>query len=299
MLTAGTMIEGAFGLVRERPRAVALWGVLYMIATIIMALAMRPMLEAQMAAMAGDPQAALGTMGSMMGRMFLLQFGFLLLFVILMTAAQRAVLRPAEQASAYIRLGGDEARIFGLTLLFAIGFYLALVLLGIVAALFAAGAGAAMGPWAAGAVGVILFIAVFAVVVWLQVRLSLAFPLTVLRRKFVIGESWRRTRGHFWSLFGGYVVIFVIVLVMLIVAGLVTSGSYFGSLIANANNPAGMQQAMMTQMEQQYGSISVMTIVGWVVSAAAGAIMIALFGGSAASAAKALVAEESVAEAFA
>ncbi|PSJ40455.1 glycerophosphoryl diester phosphodiesterase membrane domain-containing protein [Allosphingosinicella deserti] len=299
MLTAGTMIEGAFGLVRERPRAVALWGVLYMIATIIMALAMRPMLEAQMAAMAGDPQAALGTMGSMMGRMFMLQFGFLLLFVILMTAAQRAVLRPAEQASAYIRLGGDEARIFGLTLLFAIGFYLALVLLGIVAALFAAGAGAAMGPWAAGAVGVILFIAVFAVVVWLQVRLSLAFPLTVLRRKFVIGESWRRTRGHFWSLFGGYVVIFVIVLVMLIIAGLVTSGSYFGSLIANANNPAGMQQAMMTQMEQQYGSISAMTIVGWVVSAAAGAIMIALFGGSAASAAKALVAEESVAETFA
>lgn len=299
MLTAGTMIEGAFRLVRERPVAVAMWGLLYLIATIIMALAMRPFVEAQLATMGGDPQAAVAAMGSTMGTVFLLQFGFLLLFVVLMTAAQRAVLRPEARASAYIRLGADEARILGLTLLYIIGLYIAFLFLGIVAALFAAGAGAALGAWAAAVVGIVLFIAVLAVMVWLQVRLSLAFPLTILRRKFVIRESWRRTRGHFWPLFGGYLVIFVIVLVLLTVAGLVTSGSYFGALLANANNPDAVRQAMMTQMEQQFGSISPMTIIGWVVSAVAGAIMIALFGGSAASAAKALVADESVAETFA
>ena len=47
----------------------------------------------------------------------------------------------------------------------------------------------------------LLSAAIFCLAVWLQVRLSLVFSLTFLRRKFIIGDSWELTRGRLWSLF--------------------------------------------------------------------------------------------------
>ena len=48
---------------------------------------------------------------------------------------------------------------------------------------------------------------------WFYVKLSLSFPLTLLRRRFVIGEAWTLTKGRFWTLFGAYFMIFVIMFV--------------------------------------------------------------------------------------
>jgi hypothetical protein len=188
----------------------------------------------------------------------------------------------------------------GLSLVLIILFYIGFAIAAVLVALIAASAGAVAGAGGAAAVGIVGILLVVGAFVWLEVRLSLAFPLTLLRRKIIIGESWRLSRGRFWTLFGAYLAIFVIIVVISIVGGLVTSGSYVFDMIRNAGNSAGMQQVMQAQMARQFGSITAITVIGWIVNAVLGAVVIALSGGAVATAVRELITDEdSIAETFA
>jgi hypothetical protein len=289
---AGSIIEGAFGLVRQRFAAVAIWCLIYLLVTIGSWFAMRPFFSA-------DTLGGGAAFGSMFGWMMLIQLASLLLFVILMTAAQRAVLRPEEEGLAYLRLGMDEVRMAGLSLILIIGSYIAFVLIAVAAVAVIAGAAAALGAVSMVLIMIPLMVILFGLFVWLQVRLSLAFPLTLLRERIIIGESWRLTKGRFWSLFGAYLVVFVAIAAMSILVGMATMGSYFGALLASAGNPDAVQQAMTTQMEQ-YQTVNLQAVLGWVLGAVTGGLTIALSGGAVATAARELVGEQdSIAETFA
>jgi hypothetical protein len=298
MLSVSGMIEGAFRLIRERPAAVAVWGLLYMAATIAIMLAIVPVLRVQAGGLGADSELGAAAAMRGIGWVFLLELLFLVLFVVLMTAAQRAVLRPEEDGFFYVRLGMDELRIFGLTLLFVFGFYFGFLITMLFAMLIAGVATIALGPVIGGALGVIGFIAVFCLALWLVVRLSLAFPLTLLRRSLILGEAWRRSKGHFWTLLGGYLVVFVINVVIFLVIGLVVQGSYFVDLANAGNDPQAIQAVMDAQLSRM-SEIGPMLILAAILTAAAGAISIALMGGSTATAARLLVADEDVAETFA
>jgi hypothetical protein len=285
---AGSIIEGAFGLVRQRFAAVAIWCLIYLLVTIGSWFAMRPFFSAD----------TLGG-GAAFGSMMLIQLASLLLFVILMTAAQRAVLRPEEEGLAYLRLGMDEVRMAGLSLILIIGSYITFVLIAVAAVAVIAGAAAALGAVSMVLIMIPLMVILFGLFVWLQVRLSLAFPLTLLRERIIIGESWRLTKGRFWSLFGAYLVVFVAIAAMSILVGMATMGSYFGALLASAGNPDAVQQAMTAQMEQ-YQTVNLQAVLGWGLGAVTGGLTIALSGGAVATAARELVGEqESIAETFA
>jgi hypothetical protein len=300
MLSAGTIIEGAFRPLRDHPAAVAVWGLLYLVAVILMSFAMRPFADFQVAAAGGDPQMAMAGMSQMMSQMFLLQLAYFIFFVVLMTAALRAVLRPGEQGFAYLQLGMDELRMIGLTLLIVVVAYIGFLLVFVVGAIVVAGAWAAGGAATAVPLAFILLLALLGGVIWLEVRLSLAFPLTLLRGRIIIGESWRLTRGRFWTLFAGYLVVFLIILAIAIAAGLATAGSYLSDLMRNAGDPEAMQRAMEAQMDRQFGEITPMMVLGWLLSAAVGVITVALMGGAVATAARALAGdEESIADTFA
>jgi hypothetical protein len=298
MLSVSGMIEGAFRLIRERPAAVAVWGLLYMAAAIAIMLAIVPVLRVQAGGLGADSELGAAAAMRGIGWVFLLELLFLVLFVVLMTAAQRAVLRPEEDGFFYVRLGMDELRIFGLTLLFVFGFYFGFLITMLFAMLIAGVATIALGPVIGGALGVIGFIAVFCLALWLVVRLSLAFPLTLLRRSLILGEAWRRSKGHFWTLLGGYLVVFVINVVIFLVIGLVVQGSYFVDLANAGNDPQAIQAVMDAQLSRM-SEIGPMLILAAILTAAAGAISIALMGGSTATAARLLVADEDVAETFA
>lgn len=99
----------------------------------------------------------------------------LLFSAVISAAIARSVIRPEDRKFGYMRLGKDELRVLGASLIvalimFAVSF-VGFMLVSLVAAL----AVAAPALWLA---VVLLSLAVLAVVIWLSVRLSLVVPAT-------------------------------------------------------------------------------------------------------------------------
>lgn len=300
MTSVGSILGGAFGLLRERPGAVAIWCLLYIGASAAMALLMAPVAQMPPVPAGSDPQAGLAAIQAMFGRLLLLWLFLIVLLTVLYAAAQRAVLWPRESGFAYLRFGMDEVRLMALGLILVIAFIVLLFLLVILLVLFAALLALAAGPGAAIPLAILLYIVMLAIVVWLEVRLSLVFSLTLLRRRIIIGESWRLTRGRFWTLFGAYFVLVLIVIAMSLAAAMVTGWPYMDELMRNGFSPEAMQAAAQRQMQEQLAGIGVMTVAGWIVSGLAGGITVALFGGAVATATRDLTGDvEGVADTFA
>lgn len=298
MLSVGSIITGAFALVRTRPGTFLVWTLLYLVAVVAVALAMRPIQEAQIAS-AGNPRAALGNFGSVIGQSLLIQLGFFIAFMLLFTAALRAALRPEEGGLAFIRAGADELRLTGLAIFMFVCFYLGFIVLGVVLTLIAGALAAIGGVGAAIGVGIVEAIALLCLFAWIYVRLSLALPLTFMNKTFVLAQSWRLTRGRFWTLFGAYFVIGLILFVLTIAVGSVTAGSYLTELLQKGFSQQAMQQAMRHQLDRQ-ASLDAMVIFGWVLSAIVGALGIALGAGAVATVARTLAEEQAgIAETFA
>ncbi len=278
----GEVIGGGFRILRDRPLTVAVWAVVYLLMFILMAFVMRSMMAAQMQAVS-DPQAFGVAMAAMVVPFILFFLVSLVFYVVLFAAAQRAVLKPEQQGFFYLRLGMDELRMLALTILFLIVYYAVMVALVLLVAVAAAtkSAGATIGMI------LLLFPAIIVFTAWYFVRFGLAFPLTMMREKIVIGEAWRISRGRFWALFAASLVVFVIMIVLWMVVSAFTNAGYFQDLAAANGNPAAMQQAMQAQMARQFG-LNATSIAIWAASAVVGAISITLWGGAAATAVRLL-----------
>lgn len=310
MLNVGMIVSGAFRLIKEHPLAVAVWGLAYLATAVVGTLSMGSMLELEAAAGRDNPEAAMATLLSGIGPFFLVQLLLYLLMIVMFTAAMRAVLRPHEGGLAFIRFGMDEVRMIGLTILFIIVFYVGLLLVILLfgalfgAALMATGGAVTGTPPNGGAVfgGVLLMIGVGLVLlfiaIWLYVRLSLAFPLTLIRHKIIVGESWELTKGHALTLFGAYLVIFLILMLVSTLVSAVTMGPYLVEMMGALSNPDAVTVAAQNQMRQM-SQINAVTVLGWLMNAAAGGISTALFAGAAATAARALTGDELLAREFA
>jgi hypothetical protein len=140
----------------------------------------------------------------------------LVLYAIIYSAMNRAVLRPTESRFGYLRLAGDELRQLGLfALLFAlalgVSFAVALVTI-VIMVLFSMAAGQ---PGAAMAIAILLPL-IFCGAILAAVRLSLASPLTFATGRIDLAGAWRLTRGRFWPLFGAYLIALALSFVVMI-----------------------------------------------------------------------------------
>lgn len=131
----------------------------------------------------------------------------LLAFLLVMSIIAAAVMRGRG-----VRLGGDELRLFILSLL---------VFLALAVVFLAIGVGAAIGTlggleagWKDGVIFVSLGLAVV-LVLGLASRLWLAGSMTVHDGRFRLMASWRLTRGRSWKVFG----VFLTTLLMAVLVG--------------------------------------------------------------------------------
>lgn len=228
MVNVATIIGGGFGLIRDRPVAVFIWGVLQFAVALVTQLVLRGQLESQ--SQAGDITSA--EVAAMAGGGLLFGLLSILITLVLICASYRALLRPSEGGPGFMRVGMDELRMLGLFVILIIvlgigGFILVLVL-----GLLIAGLAAASGSFAVMAIATgLLYLALIVGSIYLYVRLSLVFAMTLLRRKIVIDDAWSLTRGHFWKLFGAYLVIWLVSIAIYLAASLPFATPYLVEMI--------------------------------------------------------------------
>jgi hypothetical protein len=124
---------------------------------------------------------------------------------VLATAILRVRLTPGPHPWGGLRLGGDELRMLGATLLVMFCMFGASMATGVIAELVGMVGGPPIVPYIIG----------FLLVLALQVRLSLVGVIAQAEGRISLPRSIRLTKGMFWRLFGAYVLLAAIVLVIL------------------------------------------------------------------------------------
>ena len=203
-----------FRIVRRHPLAIVFWGLAYVIFfAAFFGLFAGPLatVMATTEALEGtqpSPQEVQALMASWSGFMALGLPLSLVLGAVLNAAVARSVLRPADKAFGYLRLGGDELRVLAVTVLLGIVFFAATVLLFVVVGVLAGLAGQA-NTGVGILVGVLLGLGAAAVLIWLAVRLSLAVPITFHERRIAPFASFAMTKGQSLPILGMAVIAFI------------------------------------------------------------------------------------------
>jgi len=212
----GSILGGAFRLLRQHPLSVLVWSILYLVG--IFAIGLLRILVAP-----ADPQSVAGAIGA-----GLLSQGLAIALVaVLISAATRATLHPYKRGACYLRLGANELRVFALLAMLTIAsMVIAFLLMLANGALFSL-FGVLVPPAAANWAVSVLLLAELAAMIFVEVRLSIALPLTYLYKTITVDEAWAQSRGHFWSIFGA----FAVLALLLALAGLVLLAAFFSPML--------------------------------------------------------------------
>ena len=209
-----------FRIVRRRPLAVLAWALAYIaffgVGFLIVGKPVIAMMQ-QVEVLEGVAQPTMAQVAPM-----LQGYGLILgviwplsmvLSAMLSTAIARSVLQPKNSRFGYLRLGKDELRVLGATIVL-------FVLLGVyyfVAAMVCVMLGVAAHLTGQGWLWIFVVLAVFAALgglIWLAVRLSLLVPLTLAENRFSLFGSFALTKGRFWPLLGMAVLAVVMAIVV-------------------------------------------------------------------------------------
>lgn len=285
-MTIGSLLNGGFRLIRERPGAMLIWTLIQLAVAIAMSFATMAILQAGVAAsLSGESVQTVQLNAALQS--FLLGLAGLAISTILYAAVQRAILRPDEGGPGWLRLGMDEVRLFLLLLLCGAVFLVAAVVVGLFLFAFLKGAGQATATLAT-----YLVLGIAGALVGTKV--SLIFPLTLKRQAYAIGEGTALSRGHFWTLFGAYFIVFLIMLAIGFASLAVTQPEYLSAIFQHGFGSAEEEQAQLLEYQKlMAGTIDAPVIIGWALTAISGAISCALLGGAAATAVQQLTTDES------
>lgn len=205
-----------FRIIRERPILIAWWGALLLLNLIIcifiLAQAGVPLTEH----MSLEKEAAEGIeLIRQTGAVLLAALIGMVFYAVMTCAVYRAVLGGYSPRYGYLRLGTDEVRqvvlIFSLVLMVLVVMMLSIVPLMILnglLSLIAQAVAKALVP----TVGSLVALAATLLNVWLAVRLSMVGVQSFDEKRLNLLGSLVLTRGRFWTLLGGFAVVFGLVL---------------------------------------------------------------------------------------
>lgn len=262
MIDIGGILGAGIRLVRDRPGAAAVWALINILFVGATQVAMLPMMQifTQTPGSARNPEQMLAAMGPLYGVILVMMIAQ----IVLWAAVYRACLRPEESATAYLRISGDELRLFAIGLLWAV-FSFAILMIG---ALIIGVGFAASDFNRATSTGTVLttmfgmfgfFLIALVLFAFLGVRLALVWPLAVQRRRILIAEAWRLSRGHFWAMFGSALVVLVILYAASMVVNVLQLGS-FGIPGMAATDPEAANRVMMAQFTT-FGPLRIIAII--------------------------------------
>lgn len=221
-------------LIRREPKAVLGWAGLYLAVTGAL-VALMGVTFANFFAVLGqadgsEPEIAdmVALQMQMMALQPLFMVGVFALQTVMMGAVFRAVLQPEERRWAYLRLSSQELWLFLVYIVLSFGIGIAASILLFPLAGIAGVVGFAfrdsLGPWAMALVAVPGLLALVAAVIWLMLRLCLAYPMSFADRNFRVFESWAMTRGHAGRLFLVFLLAVLIALAVQLVGFAVCAG---------------------------------------------------------------------------
>ena len=278
MIDIGGILGAGIRLTRERPVAVAVWVLINVVFVAASQIAMVPMMQliTQPFGARPDPETMLAAMVPFYGVILVMAIAQ----IVVWAAIYRACLRPDESAAAYLRIGGDEWRLFLIGLLWVLFSTVVLVIGGLIIgagiAGVRAGAPGSAGPTVAvvlAGFGLGLFLLIL--FIFLGVRLALVWPLAMQRKRILIGEAWRLSRGHFWAMFGSALAVLLILYAASMVVNVLQFGS-FGVPGMGAADPETARRMMFTQFTT-FGPMRIIVILlsgvvgaGYMIAMAAG-----------------------------
>lgn len=258
--SVGRAATAGFRLLAKRPLTVFVWGVVYLLIAVVpsmllMGAAAPGMIDVfkQMAAGA-DPnnvEGMLSSMASMQAMQPVSMITGIVARALIVAAIFRAVLEPSNTSFFSLRLGMDEFW-QGLVQV-CLGVILAVVVICVILLFAALGAvvfgvsaaasgGANFEPWMI-PVGIVAFLAMFGVIIWLALRFSMAPPMTFAENTFRLFESWTFTRGRVGSLF-----LTALLMIVLVIGVEMVMAMVFGALALGGLAAAGS----MTDLEQTF-----------------------------------------------
>lgn len=204
----------------------------------------------------------LGAFGLLMG------LGGLVVGAVVSCAVYRAVLEPEASGYAYLRLGDQEIQVMLVNfvrgvILFIINFVISIT----VAMLMILAGGITMLSAAIRVIGEVILLGVL---FWVQLRFSLAGPMTYVDHRFRLFESWALTKGLIWRLLAvGAILLVIGIVVYLAVVSLAVAGCL--ALWNNAPRPGDVQALLALAPAQWMGALApfIALIAGMFVLAAA------------------------------
>ena len=217
-----------FRIIRQKPILILFWGVVSLVLSgfmqWIMVTMLGPIMDQMMTMTAGATAATASTANvsaqlALLGKL-LPMYGLILLasviyYAVMNCAVFRAAFDSKDSGLGYLRLGGDELRqilvMILFFLLFMVIYIVALIAASIVGGIAAAVVSGGMGnsPAAVGIVFFVVMLLVLCPLVWFAVRMSFYTVHSFATGKIDLFGSWKFTKGRFWILFAGYLVMFV------------------------------------------------------------------------------------------
>ena len=183
----------------------------------------------------------------------------LLLGVVFWAIFEAAIQRRYVREEGFrLGFGGDELRLIVIGLMWAVfmvvAYILSLLVTGILSGLVFASMGGGANSAAFLGLGFFLFM-LMSWLVWayFAIRLSPAAAMTIRDRKIAFFDAWGATRGRFWTLFGAFIVLAILIglvwmfMYMIIGAGLGASVyANFAEIEQAQDDPVALIGALLT-----------------------------------------------------